>query len=270
MEMAGLAAGAAAGKFMAGKFTDMAANEASERIGISSKFRTAKSFLIDEPDIPVNDTMANQFMRNIVKYMFYDNYIKDKTPSEAQLNIMLYLILITVDKGYFRFYLETNGIPYDVTKLISRDFSSFRDAAQKKKFIDLLINVDKDSDLRELVQGDIRLQGRFTPKAPDAAAAAAEVGEAGATVAEGAEGAEGAATEAEGFRTDRWTEEGITGRRRVGDASAERAEFSGSASMGSEGGGKKRKYKTKKISKNKRRTSKRKKRSNKSTKRRRR
>ena len=62
-------------------------------------------------------------------------------------------------------------------------------------------------------------------EAIDVAAGAAELGEAGATLAEGteaAEGAEGAAegVDSEGFRTDRWSEEGLSNPTTTGDASA--------------------------------------------------
>ena len=138
------ALGLAAAKGVVGAAGKFALSEASKRSGFDRKINTAKSFLTDDADIAVNDITANRFLRTAVKYMFYDNYIKNKSPNVAQLDFMLYLIFITIDKGYFRFALTSKNIQYDESKFINRDFSTFHSVDEKREIIESLIGVDMD------------------------------------------------------------------------------------------------------------------------------
>ena len=151
------ALGLVAAKAVAGKIAGKAADEASKRSGLTAKLNTAKSFITGEADIAVNDITANRFLRTVVKYMFYDNYIKDKSPNAKQLDFMLYLIFITIDKGYFRAVLLNNDVDYDESKFINRNFSTFHNDPEKREIIELLIGVD--TELNDLLKINKVIQG---------------------------------------------------------------------------------------------------------------
>jgi len=154
MEAAVIGAVAKGAMTAAGK---AALSEASKKSGLTAKLKTAKSYIKGDADIAVNDSTANRFLRIAVKYMFYDNYIKNKSPNLAQLDFMLYLIFITIDKGDFNNVLSKRGVEYDESKFINRDFSTFHSVEEKREIIESLIGVEMD--LNELLKNNPIIQG---------------------------------------------------------------------------------------------------------------
>jgi hypothetical protein len=116
------------------------AEKAAESIGLN----TAKRWVNGSPHIPVQEDIANIFLKNTIKYIFYENFIKGKSPDKAQLDTMLYLIAVTIDKGNIKLVLNSVIGEDDSTKLdqfYNRDYSFLGDE-QKIQIITILMNSD--------------------------------------------------------------------------------------------------------------------------------
>ena len=135
------AAGLAAAKFAAGKIAGKTADGASERVGVNSTFRSAKRYLTGDADIAVNDSEANQILRNTVKYMFYKNFIMGKNPSQPELNTMLDLLAITIHRGNIEQVLKDMNKGENNTNFYDKDYS-FLNEEEKKTIMHILTGID--------------------------------------------------------------------------------------------------------------------------------
>lgn len=132
-----------AGKYVAGAAMGHVGEVVSEKSGLSSAERKAKAFLTNKAHIDVPEDISNQFLRNTVKYIFYKNFIMGKTPNQAELDTMLYLLAITIHRENIKSVLDDMGIPGEgiMTKFYMKDYS-FLDNQQKAEIIDKLISID--------------------------------------------------------------------------------------------------------------------------------
>ena len=145
----------AAGK-VAGKVMGPVGEIVSEKTGLSSAERKAKAFLTNKAHIDVSEDISDQFLRNTVKYMFYKNFIMGKTPNQAELDTMLYLLAITIHRDIIQSELDDMGKSGKeiMTKFYMKDYS-FLDNQQKAEIIDKLISIDPTKrTMEELPTGE--------------------------------------------------------------------------------------------------------------------
>ena len=85
-----------------GSASDTAENSLAEKSGFNSAVRS----FTGEANIAISEKDAIKFLKDTIKYMFYKNFIEGKSPDEAQIDTMLYLIAITIDEGNIKFVLD--------------------------------------------------------------------------------------------------------------------------------------------------------------------
>tara|TARA_B100000900_G_scaffold388416_1_gene380427 strand:+ start:3267 stop:3965 length:699 start_codon:yes stop_codon:yes gene_type:complete len=136
LEAAALSAAKMAATAVANKAQGVAQDEAVQRTGLGNFMEKKKNWFRDRAHTPIPDDEAMIYLKNIVKYIFYENFIKPSSnPKQEQLDTMLDLIAITIDQGTIKSQIGEDNID----KFYNRDYSFFGDAG-KKYFINTIMN----------------------------------------------------------------------------------------------------------------------------------